>query len=156
MCCMEWDTQQTRANLCGEQFKYGIARCDRTKAFGRRTSAHWKKALHGGFVAVQVQFQYLQLVCVGDGLQPILALSASALEQNFASHFSVAHPLRFAARRNQIRLAFELKQIHRQGTNASCFAPPYLQELHVCRPDPQANQETEDTIEKPCDGAGLL
>jgi hypothetical protein len=156
MGCMECAAQQKRANLCGKQFKYGISRCDRTKAFGGRTGAHGKKPLHRGFVAIQIQFQYLRLVCIGDGPQPVLAFSASASKQNFASHFSVAHPLRSAAWRDQIRLASELKQIHRRRINASCFAPAYLQELHVSGPDPQANQKTEDTVEKPCDGAGLL
>src|SRR5438445_4250842 len=151
---MRWATNAS--DLCGKKFKYGIAGCDRTEAFGGRTGTHWKKTLHCGFVAVEVQFQYLRLVCVGDGPQPVPALSASAFEQNFASHFAVAYPLRSAARSNQIGLASELKQIHRRRINASCFAPAYLQELHVSRPDPQANQKTEDTIEKPCDGAGLL
>src|SRR5262249_25697959 len=77
-----------------QQLEGRVARGRRPERRRRRASRHGKVALHGELEPVEIRFQDLGLLLVGNWANPTLLAAAPLLERDRAAGGGVSHPLR--------------------------------------------------------------
>ena len=139
--------------LSRNQLEHGIVGSEIAKRLHRRTRLDRKVPLNGRRESLQVHLQKFRLVAVGDGTHVEALAGSSLLERDFSRGFHVAHPLRAAARRDQVALASgprqpHDKQVDGRGVDASRFAAAHLQKIIVPQPQAESNEESKRPVEK--------
>src|SRR5207247_1912724 len=101
-----------------------IPRGDGYEALARRARGDREVALHGHLEAIQVGFQHLRLLRIGEGPQPPRLAPQALAQRDLPARARVPDPLRLSAPRHQEAPAAVLEDVDRRRVEAAALPPP--------------------------------
>src|SRR5262249_22243614 len=122
----------------------------------RSAGTNRKEALHLAPELVEVRLQDRRPLRDGKRTELELANEAALAQDDGAGGLRIPHPLRVAARSDEVALAPELEQVDRHRVQVSALPTADFQQVGVPKAEAEAYQGAEQTIEQAIDGARLL